>query len=62
MTLGLTCSHDNSPHQLEDGHPGALRNLDNANEHHFIGCDIAVSHHPTEALLDRKALAILKTV
>jgi hypothetical protein len=53
---------DESVYQLEDEHPGALRDLDNANEHHFIGGDVAMSHHPTEGFLDRNVLAILKTV
>jgi len=35
--------------------------LDDANEHHFIGGNIAVAHHPLERL-DRNALALLKTV
>jgi hypothetical protein len=43
--------YDNLCHQLD---PAALRGLDDPNEHNFIGDDIAMSHHPTEGLLDRK--------
>jgi len=53
--------HDDSFHQLEDGHPATLRDLDDANEHHLIGGDIAMSYHPLR-VLDRTMLAILKTV
>ena len=59
MTPCLTCSQDNSVLQLEDGYPAALRGMDDANEHHFIGGNIALPHHPLEGL-DRNALAILK--
>jgi hypothetical protein len=58
MRLGLTGSQDDSAHQLEDGHPASLRDLDEANEHHFIGGDMATSHEPVEGL-DRDALAVL---
>jgi hypothetical protein len=54
--------HDDSCHQLKNGHPAALGDLDDPNELHFIGGDIAMSHHPLEWLLDMNALAILKAV
>jgi len=59
MRLGLTPSHDDSTYQLEDGHPTSLRDLDEANEHHFIGGDITMSHNPVEGS-ERNALAVLK--
>lgn len=61
--LGLTCccSQDDSTHQLEDGHPAKRRDLDEANEHHFIRGDIALSDNPIRRRsLDRDALAVLK--
>jgi hypothetical protein len=62
MRLDLTSSHDDSIHQLEDGHPTCLRDLDEANERHFIGGDIAMSNNPVRGRpLDRNALAFLKT-
>jgi len=43
MRRGLTCSPDDSSHQLEDKDPACLRDLDEADEFHFIGGDFARS-------------------
>jgi hypothetical protein len=59
MGLGLIFPHDDSTHQLEDGHPTSFRDLDETNEPHFIGGDIATPHQPIEGS-DRNVLAILK--
>jgi hypothetical protein len=52
--------HDDPMLQLEDRHPTTRRDLDDANEYHLLGADIAMSHHPLKGL-DRSVLAILKT-
>jgi hypothetical protein len=52
-----------SSHQLEDGHPASLRDLDEANKHHFIGGDLAMPHEPFggwKRRLKRNAFAVLK--
>ena len=62
MRRGLTCSPDDSSHQLEDKDPACLRDLDEANEFHFIGGNFARSNGPIRCLtLHRSALAVLKT-
>jgi hypothetical protein len=57
-TPSLIFPPDDSTRQLEDGHPACLRDLDEANEHHFIGGDIAMAHKPVKGS-DRNALAVL---
>jgi hypothetical protein len=58
--LNILCLQDDPCHQLEYGHPASFRDLDDANEHHFIESDIAISHTPVERL-DGNVLAVLKS-
>lgn len=51
--------HDDSSHQLENGHPASFRDMDEANEYDFIGVDVAISHNPVGGVV-RSALAVLK--
>ena len=62
MTPGLTCSQDDSSHQLEDGQPASFRDMNNTDEHYFIESDITTSNPPVAgAGWDRNALAVLNT-
>ena len=63
MTPGLTCSQNDSSDQLKDGCPACLRDLNEADKHHFIGSDIALSNSPVRCrTLGWNALTVLKSV
>lgn len=52
---------NDSPRQLENGHPASFGDMDNTNEHYFIRGDITRSNPPVTAGWDRNALAVLYT-
>jgi len=61
MTPGLTCSQDDSPHQLEDGHPASFQDMDDTNEYYFIGGDVTRSNPPVTGWV-RNALAVQQKI
>jgi hypothetical protein len=62
MSPWSTYSLEDPSHQLEDRHPASFRDMGEANEHHFIKGDIAMSDNPIRRRpFDRNPLAVLKT-